>query len=685
MGNKRWLLPLITGLILTTCCCLVASGAGGLLVGAQLRASTGYSRSTVLQAPTAIPEVNRRPPTAAERDTARKVAEAELPQRDLNTLAQRLQGLEPPAPPPTMPIEYDLGDSQTFWLHDVNSNTFFTTTAKLAYQTPHAYWWVEEGYHISQSDLERSAQNFETGTYPTSRQAFGSEWTPGIDGDPHVYIFLGNVPGVGGYFSGPDEYSSQIRAYSNEHEMFYINLENASPGNDYFDGILAHEFQHMIHWAVDRDEASWVNEGLSELAAQLNGYDVGGSDVLFSQKPDTQLTTWPELGDSGPHYGASYLFLSYFLEQYGLEAIQRLVAHPANGTSGFNAVLQEVDPTGRSFEELFAEWTIANYLDSSLVAGKPYGYADLAVSKPAYAARHETYPVRQETTVHQYATDYIALEGEDDLRVEFTGSTIVPLVGNETHSGSYQWCSLRGDESDATLTRAFDLSGLDGATLEVWMWYDLETDYDYAYAMASIDGRQTWNLLSSKHTTTTNPSGNSYGPAFTGTSGAGEEATWVKETFDLSPYAGEQVWIRFEVITDDAVNRPGLCLDDISLPELKYEHDVEAGEDGWDAAGWLRVTDRIPQSFEVQVVTIGQDARRQRMILDGNQRGSLLIRGLGHEVKHVILVVSAFAPSTTELASYAYEITRGVDPLPASRWVPIILRPQLRSTSVQPE
>ena len=685
MANKRGLLFLVTGLILVGCCCLVASGAGGLLVGAQLRASTSAGSSALLQAPTPVPEVVQRPALSAEAETARRVAGASLPQRDLQALAQRLQGLAAPPPANEQPVDYDLGDTKVFWLHDVHSNAFFTATASLAYETPHAYWWIEDGYRVSQRDLERSARNFETKTYPTNRQAFGSEWTPGIDNDPHVYIYLGHVPGVGGYFSGPDEYSAQIRAYSNEHEMFYINLENASPGNEYFDGILAHEFQHMIHWAVDRDEESWVNEGLSELAAQLNGYDVGGSDVLFSLKPDTQLTTWPELGDSGPHYGASYLFLSYFLEQYGLEAIQRLVAHPANGIAGFNAVLEEVDGTGKTFEDLFAEWAVANYLDSSSAQGKPYGYADVAVTQPAYAAQHEIYPVWQEATVGQYATDYILLEGEGDLRIEFTGSTVVPLVGNETHSGIYQWCSIRGDEGDATLTRSFDLGELERATLEVWMWYDLETDYDYAYAEVSVDGGRTWNLLSSKHTTTTNPSGNSYGPAFTGTSGAGEQAEWVKETFDLSPYAGQEAWIRFEVITDDAVNRPGLCLDDISLPELDYHHDAESDEGGWDAAGWLRLTDHVPQSFIVQAIVLGDEAQPQPMVLDHNQQGSLLVRGLGGEADQAVLLVSAHAPSTTEVASYAYRITREPAGPADRRWVPLILRPRLRPAPVQPE
>jgi len=127
------------------------------------------------------------------------------------------------------------------------------------------------------------------------------------------------VPGVGGSYSPPDEYRAEIIPHSNEHEMFYINLDNAMPGNTYFDGILAHEFQHMIHWNQDRDEDSWINEAMSELAGQINGYDVGGSDIAFCQAPDTQLTTWSALDASGPHYGASYLFGVYVLDQYGPE------------------------------------------------------------------------------------------------------------------------------------------------------------------------------------------------------------------------------------------------------------------------------------------------------------------------------------------------------------------------------
>lgn len=659
VGRTRWLSLLGFFLVVTTLCCLLACVSVGLLWWRSGSSEIAATDPPPARTPTLTVVLAQATPTSAEQETARRLDAAALPQRNLLALARSLQSLPKATTTAGASVapDYAAGDEQAFWLHDVETMTFFTTTAVLRYETDHAYWWVEQGYEVSTPALERSARSFEERTYPTNQRIFGSEWSPGIDGDPHVYIFLGNVPGVGGYFSGPDEYPRSIRPHSNQHEMFYVSLDNAQPGNDYFDGILAHEHQHMIHWAMDRNEDTWINEGLSELAGQINGYDVGGSDIEFSARPDTQLTTWPELEDSGPNYGASYLFMAYFLEQYGEDAVRQLVAEPANGAAGFDAVLQELDPDGRRFDDLFADWVIANYLDDPASAQKYLGYADLRVEQPVLAARHTAYPVRSQATVHQYAADYVLLEGSGELAIEFEGSPVAPLVGNEPHGGDYQWWALRGDEGDATLTRAFDLSGLEQATLQAWMWYDLEADFDYAYVEASTDGGQTWDLLTSEHTTATNPNGNGYGPGFTSLSGGGDEPRWEQETFDLAPYAGQQVLVRFQVITDESVNHPGLCLDDITVPELGYLDDAETDAGGWQAEGWLRVTEWIPQQFVVQVITLGREPRVERMILDEQQRGTLTVAEPDRQADRV-LVVSALAPVTTVPAIYEYRVTR---------------------------
>ena len=242
------------------------------------------------------------------------------------------------------------------------------------------------------------------------------------------------------------------------------------------------------------------------------------------------------------------------------------------------------------------------------------------------------------------------------LNIAFAGSTQVKLVPNEPHSGEYFWWSNRGDSSDMTLTRAFDLTGLSRATLEVWLWYDIEEDWDYAYIEVSTDGGQTWDILQGRYTTDSNPNGNSFGHAYTGQSGFGDEApVWVEEEIDLTPYVGQEILLRFEYITDDAVNRAGFCVDDIAIPELDYFDDAEK-EGQWIAEGFVRTDNILPQRFLVQLIVLGPEVEVRRMELDEAQTGRLVVEGMGGEVEKAVLVVSGTTPVTTELASYEYSV-----------------------------
>ncbi len=464
------------------------------------------------------------------------------------------------------------------------------------------------------------------------------------------------MPGVGGYFSSSDAFPSIASEHSNEHEMFYINLENAMPGRSYFDGVLAHELQHMSQWAQDRNEDSWVNEGLSEIAVHVNGYETGAPERAYSRQPDTQLTNWPEMSDSSAHYGASYLFTAYFLDKHGEEKLHSLAVEQENGMAGVDAVLS----TGASKQAslaLYADWAVANYLDDTEVYGGRYGYRALEPIRPDAAAHHTVFPFQAEASVHQFGVDYIELENPGDVTVDITGSLVIPLVGCQPHSGDHFWWSNRGDDSDVTLTRAFDLTGLERATLTAWTWYHLETDYDYGYVEVSDDGGQTWDLLASAHTTTINPVGASYGPALNGLSGGGSEPGWVEHTFDLSPHAGHRVLIRFEVVYDDAINYPGVCLDDISIPELSFVDDAEGEDTAWDAQGWLRATGYVPQEFVVQLITLGQETQVTLLNLGKEMRGTVEIDGVGGQVERAVLVVSGITPATTEWAGYRYRVT----------------------------
>jgi len=618
------------------------------------------STSVPTSAPT--PVITREPVGDVGAETEELLRTTIVPVADQHELAIRLRGLSPDTPRTTNPDgspDYPVGTRRLFHVSNVDTFEQFDIYAILEYKTEHLYMWIEEGVRFDRDDLKAAADLFEAHTYPTNRAFFGSEWSPGVDNDPHLSILHARNLGatVAGYYSMVDEFVSEVREDSNEMEMFYRNMDGTSAINsEYYNGTLAHEFQHMIHWYHDRNEETWLNEGFSELASYLNGFDPGGFDWLFAMEPDTQLNSWPEgPGSAGVNYGAGYLFTSYFLDRFGSEATQALVAHTENSFDSVEAVLEELGAE-MAHEDLFGDWIVANLLDDPTIADGRYGYEE--IDPPSFdietTYRRSDYPVSESITVHQYGTDYIELRGEQPLAFHFTGSTQIGLMNTTAHSGRYIWWSHRNDESDMTLTRAFDLSDVSAATLEFWAWYDIEEDWDYAYVEVSTDGGTTWEILTTPSGTGTNPNGNSFGWAYTGRSG-GETPEWIQEQVDISAYAGREILVRFEYITDAAVNRPGFVMDDLAIPEIGYFGDFEEDEDGWEPAGFMRHANVLPQRWLVQLILFGSETTVQRLELEDDMTGEWTIP-LDNNTDRAVVTISGLAPVTTEIASYSYEI-----------------------------
>ena len=91
------------------------------------------------------------------------------------------------------------------------------------------------------------------------------------------------------------------------------------PSNDQatlYEGVVAHELEHLLHSYSDPGELSWVDEGLADFAVFLNGFDVGGSHLTYQQVfyADTSLTRW---AGGLQNYGAAYTFFQYLWEQAG--------------------------------------------------------------------------------------------------------------------------------------------------------------------------------------------------------------------------------------------------------------------------------------------------------------------------------------------------------------------------------
>ena len=661
---------IIVGIVVLLCClCLLAAGIGGYAYYTFMQSgSTGpievfgdpISPDNNPNQPTEPTELVRPSVDSISSETVDTLEKAIVPENDPRVLACRLDGkCGVPEVMATSASPRSVGEQQNFWVHDLDTNENNEVQATLRYITPHVYFWVQDGLDIDEGEMKKLVDTFENQMYPTNREFFGSEWSPGIDGDEHIYILYSRGLGfsVAGYFSSSDSTHPMIQEYSNAHEMFLFNADNTPLGGDYAYAVLAHEFQHMIHWNNDLNETSWLNEGSSELAVLLNGYETGGFDTLYISDPDLQLNDWPnDQGATSPHYGAGFLFMTYFLDRFGEEATQALVKDPANGLDSVDDVLQQIGATDKltgqpiTADDFFMDWALTNLLLDPSIADGRYVYNNYPAAHRA-SATETIYNCPQEPLlrdVHQYGVDYIAIECAGDFTINFTGSTVTGLLPADPYSGDYAFWSNKGDESNMTLTHEFDLTNASGPVdLSFRTWFDIEEDWDYVYVEVSEDG-ETWQILTTPSGRGTDPSGNSYGWGYTGVSG-----DWIEEKVDLSDYAGKKVFFRFEYITDAAVNGEGFMVDDVKVDAAGYSSDFEADDGGWVAEGFVRVQNVLPQTFKLALIKSGDD--NVTMIpVNADQTAEIPVSLKSGETAY--LVVTGTTRFTRELATYQIEI-----------------------------
>jgi immune inhibitor A len=558
---------------------------------------------------------------------------------------------------------YQVGDSKSFWVTNVDTRQKFQVQAVARYETEHLLFWIEEGVRYNPKDLQTLALTFENEIYPTTRAYFGSEAKPGIDGDPRIYVlFAGNLGRrLAGYFSSGDSQHPDLVPHSNGHDMFLLNSDHYSLSDPYLYGVLAHEFQHMIHWNQDRNESAWLNEGLSELSVYLNGYYSGYFSEAYARNPDVQLNDWPDSSESArAHYGASFLFTKYFFGRFGEEATRALVSEQENGLASIDAVLDQFGFVETSSglplraEDVFSDWLLANYLQDSEIGEGYFAYSNFSEApRPSYVERVRNCPTGVLTRdVRQYAADYIRITCPGSYTLKFEGSTEVRVLEADPLSGSYYFWSNKGDVSNMSLTRFFDFSQVQSPlTLTYWTWFDIERDYDYLYLLASLDGER-WQILETPSGQLEDPLSNSFGWSYTGYSGDGKPE-WINEVVDISEFAGKEVWLRFEYITDDAVHGEGFLVDDIGIPEIDYFSDFEEDDGGWQADGFVRIQNSLPQRFQVSIIEKGQNVTVETHVLEGLNEAEFNL-DIGGEVDEVILVVSGSARYTRMPAAYRF-------------------------------
>ncbi len=123
------------------------------------------------------------------------------------------------------------------------------------------------------------------------------------------------------------------------------------------------------------------------------------------------------------------------------------------------------------------------------------------------------------------------------------------------------------------------------------------------------------------------------------------------EQIDLSPYAGKEILLRFDMFTDDAQTEPGLCLDNIAIEAIGWR-DEDEDITGWSAHGFVRTDAVVPLDYIVRAVLFSGDgvSIQDLAMLDGHAEWAP--GEDGQALERAILVISpitdASGPLTTE-------------------------------------
>ncbi|MGE5642941.1 MAG: hypothetical protein ACM3Y8_08005, partial [Byssovorax cruenta] len=129
---------------------------------------------------------------------------------------------------------------------------------------------------------------------------------------------------------------------------------------------------------------------------------------------------------------------------------------------------------------------------------------------------------------------------------------------------------------------------------------------------------------------------------------------WIQEQVDLSKFAGQKVQLRFEYITDAEINGEGFLLDDVRVDAINYASDFEADDGGWQADGFVRVDNVLPQTYGLSLMIRNNNTTVTRIPLSPDQTVSIPFSLKDGE--EAILIVTGTTRFTTHGAAYKIEI-----------------------------
>lgn len=313
---------------------------------------------------------------------------------------------------------------------------------------------------------------------------------------------------------------------------------------DFVIAMSFHSYSDLLLWGPSHRPADGPDQdifsGIGEIVASQNNYVVGNPNAGTIYFTNGECTDWmyheagilaftPEVGSGQDGFHPSADRIPILIDQGSVcawEAI-RFADRPGR-----------LAPPGQPLFE-----TIPDSSGDYIVAWNPPVEADTEVVE--YELVEKTGPS-------------IETDGAEngDQNLELGGWTI---SDDQSTIGTFSFWGGSADRlnnvclsKEAYVVKPGDVFSFDA-------WYQIEADFDYAYAIVSTDGGRSYETLQGTATTMVDPNGRNANHGITG-----DSKGWRPMSFDLSEYVGQAVWLGFRYNTDRSLSLPGIFIDNVT-------------------------------------------------------------------------------------------------------------------------
>jgi hypothetical protein len=363
-------------------------------------------------------------------------------------------------------------DYREFFVINFEESKYDTVIGRLMVITRNVRIWVDtislNRRYVTADELEVLREYLETRTDEMSHdsnkgiiqlvtECFGK--TPNVDerrikgqGDGAIHFLLtdikdgllGNNEYIPGYFNPHDVDTNGV--VSNKMDLIYLDTY---PGI-FYQGIrnvrrilptVAHELQHLIHWNYDPEETSFINVSMSFLSEIICGLKTTFWPVHYFSNTDIPLFDWDETYKNINESRAA-LFGAYLKEQCGIDFIKYLVSNTNTGKEGIDSALVSAN-VNMTFEMLFTNWAIANYLDDKNIDSR-YGYGFKLNAQPIPRGTHINPTLSsQGQALKPLAPMYIKYTKAESLTVIFSFNSNVVIKALEIGNSRFSTHDIR--------------------------------------------------------------------------------------------------------------------------------------------------------------------------------------------------------------------------------------------------